>query len=89
MNAWSDDKKITTEIIKNSFLYCGITSKLDGSEDEIFVGYKKLNEQGFIENDFTKDDEIDENNNISIDESLDSEDDSSDLETQKEENNEL
>ena len=51
------------------------------------MGYKKLNEQGFIENYFTKENEKDDNNNISIGESLDSEDGSSDLESLKEEGN--
>ena len=47
---WDDKNKITTEVIKNSFLYCGITNKLDGTEDEMFVGYEKINEIGIIEN---------------------------------------
>ena len=87
LNMWDDKNKITTEVIKNSFLYCGITNKLDGTEDEMFVGYEKINEIGIIENDFSKEDAEDENNDISIGESEDSEDNSSDLEIENEENN--
>ena len=87
LNVWDNKNKITTEFIKNSFLYCGIKNKLDGTEDEIFVGYEKINEIGKIENDFSKEDAEDENNDISIGESQDSEDNSSDLEIENEENN--
>ena len=84
---WDDKNKITTEVIKNSFLYCGIRNKLDGMEDEMFVGYEKINVIDIIENDFSKEDAEDENNDTSIGESGDSEDNSSDLEIENEENN--
>ena len=29
------------DIIKKSFLICGISNNLDGSEDDLFEGYKK------------------------------------------------
>ena len=33
----TDDNIIRKDIIKNSFLYCGISYVLDGSEDEYFI----------------------------------------------------
>ena len=33
---WNTDDNIRKDIIKNSFLYCGISQVLDGSEDEYF-----------------------------------------------------
>lgn len=42
VNCWEDKDKIKTETIKNSFLYCGISNKPDGTEDEMFIGWKKL-----------------------------------------------
>ena len=33
-----DKYKIKDEIIKNSFLYCGISNNSDGKEDELFIG---------------------------------------------------
>lgn len=53
----------------------------------MFVGYEKINEIGIIENYFSKEDAVDENNDISIGESEDSENNSSDLEIENEENN--
>ena len=44
VNCWEDKDKIKTEIIKNSFLYCGISNKSDGTEDEMFIGWNKLGE---------------------------------------------
>jgi hypothetical protein len=33
---WNDSNLITNTILFNSLKYCGITNKLDGSEDELF-----------------------------------------------------
>ena len=57
---------------------------MDGSEDDLFIGYDKTNELGFVENDFTKEDMEDMNNNVSIDSSSISEEGSSDDEIQNE-----
>ena len=81
---WFDDSKIKTEKIINSFLVCGISNKMDGSEDEKFEGFDKINEQGFIENDFTKEDEVDMNNNVNLNETSESEMGSSDKEIDEE-----
>ena len=51
---------------------------MDWSEDDLFIGYDKTNELGFVENDFTKEDMEDMNNNVSIDSSSISEEGSSD-----------
>ena len=50
-----------------------ISNNLDGSEDELFNGFDKLNEQGIIEQNFTIEDKDDENNIINIEASDDSE----------------
>ena len=57
---------------------------MDGREDDLFIGYDKTNELGFVENDFTKEDMEDMNNNVSIDSSSISEEGSSDDEIQNE-----
>ena len=57
---------------------------MDGSEDDLFIGYDKTNELGFVENDFTKEDMEDMNNNVSIDSSSISEEGTSDDEIQNE-----
>ena len=72
-------------MIKNSFLYCGISNILTGEEDGLFIGWEKINEIGLIENDFSEEDKIDENNNIDIQDISDSEEGSSDLEINSEE----
>lgn len=59
---------------------------MDGSQDEIFEGFNKINEQSFIENDFSKEDEVDmNNNNINLNKKSESEMESSDEEIEKEE----
>ena len=83
-NNWFDDSKIKTEIIINSFLVCGISNKMDGSQDEKFEGFDKINEQGFIEQDFTKEDEVDMNNNVNLNDTNESEMGSSDEEIDEE-----
>ena len=72
-------------MIKNSFLYCGISNILTGEDDDLFIGWEKINEIGLIENDFSEEDKIDENNNIVIQDISDSEEGSSDLEINSEE----
>ena len=57
---------------------------MDWSEDDLFIGYDKTNELGFVENDFTKEDMEDMNNNVSIDSSIISEKGTSDVEIQNE-----
>ena len=51
---------------KNELL-SSATRKVFVYEDDLFIGYDKTNELGFVENDFTKEDMEDMNNNISID----------------------
>lgn len=57
---------------------------MDGSEDEKFEGFAKINERGFIEHDFTKEDEVDMNNNVNLNETSESEMGSSDKEIDEE-----
>jgi hypothetical protein len=57
---------------------------MDVSQDEIFEGFNKINEQVFIDNDFTKEDEVDMNNNINLNETSESEMGSSNEEIDKE-----
>ena len=38
INVWYDSKKITCGIIKNSFLYFGMSNILTGEEDDLFIG---------------------------------------------------
>ncbi len=57
---------------------------MDGSEDDLFIGYDKINELGFVVNDFTKEDIEDMDNNVSIDSSSISEEGSSDDEIKNE-----
>lgn len=75
---------IKKELVEKSFLVCGISNNMDGSEDDLFIGYDKTNELGFVENDFTKEDMEDMNNNVSIDSSSISEEGSSDDEIKNE-----
>ena len=42
--AWYNKNSINEEVIKKSFLVTGISNKEDGSEDDFFEGYQKLNE---------------------------------------------
>ena len=53
---------------------------MDGSEDDLFLDFQKLNEQGIVEGNFSLEDRNDENNSINIEESEDSDMGSSDLE---------
>ena len=80
------ENSIKKDSIEKSFLICGISNNLDGSEDDLFEGYKKIDEMGLVENDFTKEDLEDMNNNVSIDSSSISNDSSSDEEIDFEEN---
>ena len=51
---WYSDSIITNEMIFNSFKFSGISSSLDGSEDDEFRGYEHLekgNEIVELEND--------------------------------------
>ena len=73
---------IKKEIVEKYFL--GISYNMDGSEDDLFIGYDKIHELGFVENDFTKEDMEDMNNNVSIDSSSISEEGSSDDEIKNE-----
>ena len=80
IKVWENNETISPQIVKNSFKFCGISNNLDGSEDELFNGFDKLNEQGIIEQNFTIEDKDDENNIINIEVSDDSEMGSSDAE---------
>ena len=40
--------KLKMILFKDDFLYCGISNKMVGSEDELFRGYDKINEQGWF-----------------------------------------
>lgn len=81
---WFDNEKIKIEIIKNAFLYCGISNNMDGSEDELFNGFNLINERGFIEDDFNDEDKEDMNNDIKVQDSDISSMGSSDEELEKE-----
>ena len=86
---WIIDSRYNNEIIKSdvivkSFLLTGISNKLDGSEDEKFNVFEKINDIGFIEDDFIENDKKDDNNNIDINSCEDSEEGSSEREIDKE-----
>ena len=49
VNFWEEKYKIKPEIIKNSFLYCGISNKSEVKEDEMLIGWNKLGEQELIQ----------------------------------------
>ena len=74
IQVWENNETISPQIVKNSFIFCGISNKLDGSEDEdeLFNGFDKLNEQSIIEQNFTTEDKDDENNIINVEVSDDS-----------------
>lgn len=35
-NIWYNENDIKEEVIRNSFLFCGISQKMEGTEDEMF-----------------------------------------------------
>ena len=84
IDSWYNNEIIKSDVIVKSFLVTGISNKLDGSEDEEFNGFEKINDIGFIEDDFTENDKEDNNNIIDINSSEDSEEGSSDREIDKE-----
>ena len=84
---WFDNEKIKTEVIKNAFLYCGISNNMDGSKDDLFKGFNLLNERGFIEDDFNDEDKEDMNNDIKVQNSDISSMRNSDEEIEKEKEN--
>ena len=49
IKVWENNETISPQIVKNSFIFCGMSKKLDGSEDEFFNGFDKLNEQVIID----------------------------------------
>ena len=63
---WYDDNRIKPDIIIKAFLVYGITQNFDGSENDLFLGFQKLNEQGIVEDNFSLEDRNDENNSIKI-----------------------
>ena len=84
IKVWENNETISSQVVKNSFKFCGISNNLDGSEDELFNGFDKLNEKGIIEQNFTIEDKDDENNIINIEVSDDSEMGSSNAELEDE-----
>ena len=66
IKVWENNETISPKIVINSFKFRGISNNLDGSEDELFNWFDKLNEQGIIEQNFTIEDKDDENNIINI-----------------------
>ena len=59
LQAW---KEIPAEMITTSFLKCGITNNLDGSQDELFYHSKEDTDElddSFIDNLFALDSELD------------------------------
>ena len=60
---WTNENDIKKNIIIDSFLYCGISQKLDGSQDELFrwpdlvYSLNENNEQDNIINDIDKQDD--------------------------------
>ena len=71
-------------MIINSFLVTGIFNKLDGSQDDEFPGFNKIQDISLIKNNFNNQDEEDENNNIDVNDIIDSPENSSDLEIENE-----
>ena len=52
IDSWYNNEIIKSNVVVKSFLVTGISNKLDGSEDEDFIGFVKINDIGFIEDDF-------------------------------------
>jgi len=77
---WYDSNILKKEMIVKSFLVTGITNKLDGTEDDEFQGFNKIQDICIVKNGFNKSDQEDENNNIDVEDSIDSSENSSDLE---------
>ena len=48
---WWDNNLISPDIIKNSFKVTGLSNKLDGRENELFTGFKRLEEIIVVEDD--------------------------------------
>ena len=71
-------------MINYFFRYFGINNILTVEKDDLFILQEKINEIGLIENDFSED-KSNENNNIDIQDISDSEEGSSDLEINSEE----
>ena len=67
-----------------SFLVTGISNKLEGSQDDEFQGFNKIQDISLIKNDFNNQDKEDENNNIDVNDIIDSPENSSDLEIENE-----
>ena len=65
-----------------SCLVTGISNKLDGAEDDEFQGFNKIQDICIVKNDFNKSDQEDENNNIDVEDSIDSSENSSDVEVE-------
>ena len=84
IDLWYNNEIIKSDVIVKSFLVIGISNKLDGSKDEEFNGFEKINDIRFIEDDFTENDKKDDKNNKDINSSEDSEEGSSDREIDKE-----
>ena len=89
VESWENRDEIKEEIIIKSFLKCGITNNTDCSEDYLFIGWDKLNEDGLVEDykliikDTTKEDEEDKNNSIDMKSSSDLEMESSDFDIEE------
>ena len=66
------------------FLVTGISNKLDGTEDDEFQGFNKIQDICIVKNDFNKSNKEDQNNNIDVEDSIDSSENSSDLEIENE-----
>ena len=74
-----DNNIIKKEMIINSFLVTGISNKLDGAQDDEFQGFNKIQDISLIKNDINNSDKEDENNNIDVNDSIDSPENSSDF----------
>ena len=48
---WWDNNLISPDIIKNSFKVTGLSNNLDGSENDLFTGFKRLEEIIVVEDD--------------------------------------
>jgi len=77
---WYDSNILKKEMIVKSFLVTGISNKLDGTEDDEFQGFNKIQDICIVKNGFNKSDQEDGNNNIDVEDSIDSSENSSDLE---------
>ena len=55
-DCWYDSNILKKEMIVKSFLVTGISNKLDGTEDDEFQVFNKIQDISIVKNDFNKSD---------------------------------